>query len=82
MSRLRDRSDAHGVDARRKIVERSIPAERDRTAARNHLTRAFVNEEQLEFGMVGHQRPEVASGVVAVKVVLRPYAVKEVLSAD
>ena len=70
------------VDTRRKIIERSIPAKRDRTTAGDDPATPFVDEEHLEIGMGGHQRPEVAPGVIAVVVVLRPHTVEEVLSVD
>jgi hypothetical protein len=81
-SRLRDGPDAQCVDTRWKIVERSVPAERDGSTARDDLTSPFVDQEHLEVGVGGHQCPEVAPGVIAVVVVLRPHAIEEVLGVD
>ena len=81
-SRLGDGPNANCIDTRRKVIQGSIPAERDRTAASDDLARPIVDEEHLEMGMAGNQLPEISPCVIAVMVVFRPDAVEMVFGVN
>src|ERR1700685_3160475 len=71
---LRYRPQAHGVDPRGQVVQRSVPPERYRPAAPDDAFDGTVIDEHLKPRELREKLPEVLTAVVAMQVVLWPDA--------